>query len=350
MIELVIVECIPIVLLLLFFLVVWNKKQLVNVPFSLCVMICVVVIFSIALLPNDVSIDKPRYVSLFHARYYWGFQEDYKDPGWAFYVTLCAKLFNNKVFFFFLTTAAIYVFAYLAFAKRFFEEKAFYFLLMSMGCMGFFSYATNTIRPGFAIAFMLLGLCSKNKIWAIFLMICAVVFHRSMIIPFVAYCATSIVDKRWMYFLIWFVCLLFAIINVDLGPLFQAFGFLDDRVELYAGSINQSMGHYKQGFRWDFLLYSVFPMIISMYFVHKHKIEDAVFSKVFNMYLLCNSVWLLAIRAMYTDRLAYLSWFLMPFVVLFPIIKYRDEYKNPNLLTFGLMFFFFSINVVLMII
>ena len=35
MIELVIVECIPIVLLLLFFLVVWNKKQLVNVPFSL---------------------------------------------------------------------------------------------------------------------------------------------------------------------------------------------------------------------------------------------------------------------------------------------------------------------------
>ena len=226
MIYFLIVECIPIVLMVLFALVVWDKKQPVSVPFSLSMAVCVVIIFAVAALPNDVSNDKPRYVAWFHELYYWGVLDVYKDPGWMYYVAFCAMIFRNNEFLFFLLTAAVYIFSYLAFAKRFFEDKSFYFILMAMGCTGFFSYAANAIRPGFAIAFLLLGLSSPKKSWAIVLMFCSVLLHRSMGIPIVAYLITRIVDKRWMYYSVWLVCLLLAASNLDMGTLFETLGFV----------------------------------------------------------------------------------------------------------------------------
>ncbi len=347
--EILLVESIPIVLLLLFAFFAWNKRQLVSVPFALCLMIGALEIVAIVSLPDDVSIDKPRYVALFYERYLWGFLEGYKDPGWMYYVTLCTKIFKKNVTLFFLLTASVYVFAYLKMAKRFFEDKAFYFFLMAMGCMGFFSYATNTIRPGFAIAFLLLGISSKKRIWTIILMICSILFHRSMSIPVAAYFITGLFDKRQAYYIIWLACLLMAVANVDMGPLFETFGILDNRVEVYSQSIGKSFTGYKQGFRWDFLLYSILPLTISLFLERKFKIEDELFSKMINMYLLTNAVWLLAIRVTYSDRLAYLSWFMIPFIMLYPIIKYADKYKNPNWLSVGCMFLFMGINFMLII-
>jgi len=307
-------------------------------------------IFAVATLPNDVSIDKPRYVMLFHEVFSWGQSNHIKEQGWLLYLTLCAKIFNNQEIYFFLLTASVYVFSYLVFSRHFFEDKSFYFLIMAMGCLGFFSYSFNVIRAGFAIAFLLFGLSSSKKSWTAILMLCSVIFHHSMIIPVVAYYVTSMVKRRKVYYLIWMLCLLLAVANVDMGYLFEPFNLLDERVGDYISSVGQTIVGYKQGFRWDFLLYSAFPIAISSYHITKHKVEDEIYSRIFNMYLLTNSVWLLAIRVVFTDRIAYLSWFLIPFLVLYPVVKYPDKYDNPNLLTLGLMFFFMGINVVLMIV
>ena len=94
----------PATILLLLILGTWNKKRLSSFPFIVSVCVCVVMAFAIATLPDDYSIDKPRYISLFHNRFYWGFSEEYKDVGWMFYVTCCAKMFRNNVLLFFLVT------------------------------------------------------------------------------------------------------------------------------------------------------------------------------------------------------------------------------------------------------
>jgi hypothetical protein len=39
-----------------------------------------------------------------------------------------------------------------------------------------------------------------------------------------------------------------------------------------------------------------------------------------NTYLLANSLWILLIEANFSNRFAYLSWFMMPWVLLYPFV------------------------------
>lgn len=133
-----------------------------------------------------------------------------------------------------------------------------------------------------------------------------------------------------------------------MGQLFDSFSMVDSRVEYYSGTIGSQFSSYKTGFRWDFLIYSIVPVIIYILLVKKCQIEDEVLSKIFNLYLFTNAVWLLAIRIAFTDRIAYLSWFLIPFITLYPIIKYPEKFKAPNALMLGLMGMFMGLNIVLM--
>ncbi len=307
-------------------------------------------IFAITSLPVDYSIDKPRYVSMFHNRYRWGVQDGYKDMGWMFYVTFCAIIFKNKVFWFFLTTAAVYCFSYFVFANRYFEKKNIYFLIMTMGCLGFVNYATNTIHAGFAIAILILGLASKKKVLMIALLIGSIALHMSMIIPVAGFVAAMIVSEKKWFYAFWTLCFVLAVVNVDMSPFMDLISPIDNRVEYYSETMNRQFSSYKIGFRWDFLIYSVMPLFISTHLVRKHHIEDAFLSKITNMYVFANAVWLLAIRIAFTDRIAYLSWFLIPFITLYPVIKYQEKFNNPNLLVLGITGLFLGLNFVLMVV
>lgn len=339
----IIIKYLPVIILLILGFSIWNRKKLFPFRFHTSLLLSLVMILSIVALPNDYSIDKPRYISLFYDNDYWDTPEEYKDPGWIVYVNYCSKYLKN-VTWFFLLTASIYIFSYLVFARYYFEKNAFYFIVMSMGCLGFFAYATNTIRAGFAIAFLLLSLTPKKKIFMLPLMFCAVMLHRSMIIPVVGYWLAVFLPKNWVYYSIWVLCLIFSIMNVDIETFVDSFGFIDYRVERTWDSIEL----YKKEFRWDFLLYSVIPLLISIYNIHRHNIQDKILFRMINMYLFVNSIWLLAIRIHYSDRLAYLSWFLIPFITLYPITKYQEKYINPNRMLIVVMGIFIGINIVLM--
>ena len=339
------VRYLPIVILLFLGFTVWTKRKLVSFPFYISAFLCVVMILAITALPDDYSIDKPRYIRLFRNSYLWGMPDEYKDPGWIYYVTHSAKYLNNNVTLFFLITASVYVFSYLIFARHYFKKDSFYFIVMSMGCLGFGAYATNTIRAGFAISFMMLAFVFRKKIFMLPLMFCAVMLHRSMIIPALGFIITEFINKKWIFCLIWLFCFVLSVTNVDISSFLEEFHFVDYRIEASMESVEL----YKKGFRLNFLIYSVIPLLISFYNIFKYDIHDKLLQRMVNTYLLANALWLLAIRIHYSDRLAYLSWFLIPFITLYPVIKYKDKYNNPNRLVIGIMSIFMGLDLVLML-
>ncbi|HMQ45454.1 MAG TPA: EpsG family protein, partial [Mariniflexile sp.] len=62
-------------------------------------------------------------------------------------------------------------------------------------------------------------------------------------------------------------------------------------------------------------------------------------------YLICNGFWILVIKANYSNRFAYLSWFMMALVIVYPFLKqtfFKYQYiilGNVILLYFGFTYF-----------
>ena len=94
----------------------------------------------------------------------------------------------------------------------------------------------------------------------------------------------------------------------------------DERVSYLM--VNAMDTHYKAGFRIDFILYSCFPALLGYYYIYKKKYRDVFYCNLYNMYLLSNTFWILVIRANFSDRFAYLSWFIYSIVLLYPLVTH----------------------------
>ena len=69
------------------------------------------------------------------------------------------------------------------------------------------------------------------------------------------------------------------------------------------------------------MFYSAIPIILGYYITIKRKIENKKYSILLSTYLLANAFWIMVIRAQFSDRFAYLSWFLYPVVLSYPLLK-----------------------------
>ena len=191
----------------------------------------------------------------------------------------------------------------------------------------------------------------RNKIGYIcgfILFILAFGCHRSIILPMIALMASLFVVKDIKYsVIVWLSCILISLFG---GNSFMNFlsglGF-DERMASYAGSMEQesTMAMFSRtGFRWDFLLYSAMPVLIAWYVRYKG-VFDQTFYLIANTYILTNSFWVLLIRVSFTNRFAYLSWFLYALVVAYavirvPVWKNQDRVAGQILLAHSFFTFF----------
>ena len=110
---------------------------------------------------------------------------------------------------------------------------------------------------------------------------------------------------------------------------FGSLGFQDDRLSyLTEGNVNDD-DFSSTGFRWDFLLYSATAVYAGWYFIIKKGFEDKIYFWLFNTYVFANAFWILVIRANFSNRFAYLSWFMMALVIIYPLLK--KEMIKPKL-------------------
>ena len=294
--------------------------------------------------------------------YAWSFDNNHGELGfpslseeWLWYDTMSIiKLLGFNVNEFFLFIAAVYIVCMLVSAKIVARRNLFICMMFMFTSFSFFSFGTNGIRNGMASSVLLIAICllardDTKKIPAIILMFLAMGIHRSSMLPIVA-CFASIyfIKDTKIALRFWLLSILISLVA---GPfvqqIFVALGF-DDRVNTYVGS-SAGDEFSRTGFRWDFLVYSAFPVVFIWYITIRRKFADRAYNIIAITYLLCNAFWIMVIRAAFSNRFAYLSWFLYPLVIAYPLLRmnlWKDQDRKSALILFaysGFLFFMFFI-------
>ena len=81
-------------------------------------------------------------------------------------------------------------------------------------------------------------------------------------------------------------------------------------------------------FRWDFLLYSSMPILIGAYTLFVRKIYNNTYLILLGTYMYANAFWVIVIRDLFSNRFAYLSWYLYPIVLAYPLLNLPVFEKN----------------------
>jgi len=249
-----------------------------------------------------------------------------KDMGFYVYMKLIASFASVQLFY--LISAFIYVYLpYLTF-KKWFREHAIYVLIAFVVSMSFWSFGINGLRNGLASSIFLFSLKYFDKKWIMYaLMLLSITFHKAMLLPFLAFLGSGFFIKSERK------ALLFWLVTIPISILFR--GFLENLVELifsgdsiiqdkraviYFSKEAESL-KYETGFRIDFVLYSAVAIFIGYWAIIKKGLENKLYRQLFRTYVIANGIWILLIYAPYTNRIAYLSWFLMPIIVTVPFIS-----------------------------
>ena len=219
-------------------------------------------------------------------------------------------------------TALIYVINHYFCSKKVGGYYMYPLFLMFLTGLFFYGYGTNTIRAGFAASFLLLALTFYDKLfYFVLFMLIAINCHFSMIIPAVAMLASRFLDRTKIYLILWMIAIpLSAVAGHSFEALFSSMTS-DDRISYL--SVDTDETHYNVGFRIDFILYSCVPVIMGYYYIIRRGIKDRFYSILYNTYILANCFWILVIRANFSDRFGYLSWFIYPVVLIYPALKYQ---------------------------
>lgn len=313
-----------------------NSRTLRPAPNTLIISLYCIIVLLLAFTPAayfDGS-DKGRYMYEFDNILSANVDELTKDIGWHYFVKLCHYATFGISEIYFLMTASIFASAFYFFSKeKFGKDNVGYFLLMTMGMLGFSGFTNNVIRNGIAVSLCLYAMIVNRKVFKIVLSIVAYFIHGSVIILIASYLVTVPLKSYKLPFLFWCLCLVLSVSGYDVSLFFQMFGVLDERVMEYTGEADaDTLSVYSKAgmFRWDFLLYSAFPIFISRYWIKKYKYDDRFYIRIVNMYLLCNALWLLIIRQAYCDRFAFLSWLMIPIVTLYPVLKNKIRVTHPE--------------------
>lgn len=299
----------------------------------------------LGLTPIEPGADKDYYMQEFLGLT----SERSNEVGWLLYSEIQHLLIGYNYIFFFIITAILYVFSYYFLARKLFSpEMAGYFVIMSVGALGFANYGNNTIRAGFSIALIFYAVSLNLKKWqSVFIIILALLTHKSMIIPLLCFFISKYLREKKTAELIWLFCLVFSIISVNLDSIFEEIGFLDERIEQFtSGAIDQT-DEYGARFRFDFLIYSIIPLYIANIWMRRYQYENEFYLSIYKTYLLGNSIWLLVMRMPFCDRIAYLSWFLIPIITLYPLLTYGIPQKNIQRVLAFIMAVFVVLNVLL---
>lgn len=241
------------------------------------------------------------------------------------------RFFTNNYSIYFFIIASMYTYFYLLSSKNFTNNKGtLTMFMMIISSLFFVPYGFNTIRAGLAMSVLFLALSyyNKQRLFFIVIALCAINIHQSVTLTLVSFLAALLIKKPKMCFSIWLSSI---ILSFSMGSYFESLFvdmFENNRANSYLLADAENT-IYNRGFRWDFIIYSLIPILIGYYYIYKKKYTDNLYTILYCTYLLANTFWILVIRANYTDRFAYLSWALMPIILIYPLIN-GNLYKHQN--------------------
>lgn len=271
------------------------------------------------------------------------------DLFFQYFMKFCSGIMTAN--FFFLTCAFVYIYPLYLVSKKWFEHYWYYAFLLLLTSFSFWAYGTNGIRNGIAGSLFLLAISREKRVWQIALLFISINFHKTMLLPTLGFMIAQFYNKPKQMILFWIVCIPLSLAGGDFWEsFFASLGFEDDRLSyLTEGNVNDD-NFSSTGFRWDFLIYSGIAVYVGWYFIVKKKFEDKIYFSLFNIYLFANAFWILVIRANFSNRFAYLSWFIMALVIIYPFLKKEMIPQQNRVLAKVILVYFaftFLMNVIL---
>lgn len=260
---------------------------------------------------------------------------------------------SGDVHAFFLVTDLLYYGLMLLCCWRLFPNNTWLAMLFFIGSFSTYSYGVNGIRNGAACSIVLVAIAmaaggtKPERYSGLLLSLLAIAIHRSTALPIAALWAAVFVIRHPRQAIYFWIASIFLSLLVGnrVGDFFASLGF-DDRMTSYFQGQNdvKDMAQFSRtGFRWDFLLYSAMPVLFTWYLTMKRNFNDRAFNIIAVTYILANSFWILVIRAAFSNRFAYLSWFVYPLVIAYPLLRFNiwpDQDRKTALIL--LLFFAFT--------
>ena len=288
---------------------------------------------------SSIFVDMMNYINFYHTLYesnIFVFDRNAENIIFDNYFAWVGSM-NLGTTFFFVSIAAIYFICTYIACKRMFPQDTLAAYLVFLAAFSTFSYGTNGIKAGAAGAIFLMALSyRKNLKICIPLILLSYGCHHSMIMPIVAFILTLIYKNSKVYFAGWCFCLLIAIAHITFFQELFA-GILSDSGDSganYLSDVNDEWGG-RTGFRIDFVIYSAMPILVGYWAVYKKKLQlSKLYTCLLNMYMTLNGTWMLCMYANFTNRIAYLSWFLYPIVLIYPFLNENwgiSRYKSFSL-------------------
>lgn len=246
----------------------------------------------------------------------------------ALIIEICRSFRLSHRIYFLVIEIGYIGFLYAA-CRKLLWENTWMAMLFAISAFSFFTYGVNGIRNGLALHLILFAfalLATENKAiipLVAVLVLAAFGIHKTVILPVVAAVGAYffIKDPKWAIY-IWIASIFASLVA---GGFFQSalgtyLSSQDTRTASYTAQQDMSL-FSRSGFRWDFILYSSVPVILTYYVSVKRKIRNRAFEILANTYILANSVWVLVNSMSYSNRVAYLSWFLYPIVIAYALIR-----------------------------
>jgi len=261
-----------------------------------------------------------------------------KDKLFNYFMVACSKIMGPRSFFFLV--AVLYTLPCYFFSKKYCGSYWYFVLFLFVASFMFWPYGTNGIRNGMATSLFILALCYYDrKILMYSIMVLAYFLHSSLLIPIAGFIVAGIYKNPKIYLYIWLVAIPLSLVGGGFWEgFFGGFGFGDDTRAgdyLTKGNINNDNFAYT-GFRWDFLFYSSFAVFGGWYYIFKKKLTDKFYIHLWGTFMIANAFWVLVIRANFSNRFAYLSWFLMAPVLAYPLLRYKlfpNQYRLIGIIT-----------------
>lgn len=251
-------------------------------------------------------------------------------------------LWNNFEFFckeigltsqdFLLVVEFFYIIIPLITCIKLFHYNSWTPLLFFLSSFSFYSYGVNGIRNGMACHIILLAIVMISgkpweKIVSYLLMFIAYGIHRSTAVPILCLLAsTYFIRSTKIAIAIWLSSIFISLVSGNfLGDLFNQLDLFEDKSNYFleTSESGTDASFSSTGFRFDFLLYSLFPILLVGYLTIKRNFKDTLYNIIANTYILANAFWIMVIRVSFSNRFAYLSWFLYPLVIAYPLLRMK---------------------------
>lgn len=256
---------------------------------------------------------------------HFGFDWDVDNLIWDNLFAWMASVGMSFTTWVFLVAVAYFGLMYWA-CRKLFKNDVLLSYVMYLGAFSTFSYGTNGMKAGVAASLFLVAMAYRDKpLVSIPIALLTYGFHHSMSMVIAAYLIVLWVKNPKYYLWGWIASVVIAALHISYFQVLFA-GFTDEQGAEYL--LSKGGDGYIIGFRPDFILYSSVPIIVGHYIINKYVYRSKTFIFLLNLYTMANSLWMLCMYANFSNRIAYLSWFMYPIVLLYPFVHYNTSQKH----------------------